>query len=363
MPKAKKFTVTLDDDPLVGRLIEKATGIPTVSFSSPEALREKASSLSPVAAFVDLHLGDECGLDLIPTLREKWFYCPILVITGDPEDEAVTRALAAGADDFLMKPLRPGELLARLQARWNDHARLEAKNVVRMRDVQLDATYRRLRGRKAERHLSETEVNLLRCLWSAEGTVVPREALKWQGWGQRAVSDANLDRKLHDLRAILAETSEQLAVENSYGEGFSLKMATQSEGKTMKTTKTKLRVVSAEPLLNEEKIKDLYELSRGGDSNFFQEIVTLFLTDSLGVAEGLSQAVNQKDAKKTRQLAHKLKGMCFNIGGDSVANICSELEVMGANEALNGAEDCLIRFQSTYAELQNALQARLKQAA
>lgn len=367
MPRSSKFTVTLDDDPVVSRLIEKATGIPTVAFDSTASLKEKASSLSPSAAFIDLHLGEESGLDLIPTLREKWFYCPILVITSDPADQAVTLALAAGADDFVMKPLRAAELLARLQARWNDHARLEAKNVLRMGDVMMDCTYRRLRGRKAERHLSETEVSLLRCLWSAEETVVPREALKWQGWGQKAVSDTNLDRKLHDLRTILAETSDHLVIENSYGEGFALKRETNSEGRAHMKTETnpvtRLKTKGHEPLINEDKMKELSDLGGGGSSDFLQEIVNLFLTDAAPLAAQLEQAVAQKDAKHLKQYAHKMKGMCFNIGGDRLAAICSELEEMGTNGRLEGAQECVRRFQITYTELRLALESRLKKAA
>ncbi len=363
MPRAKKFTVTLDDDPMMPKIIEKATGLPTVAFPSRKALLEKVSTLSPSAAFVDLHLGEDSGLDLIPLLREKWFYCPILVITGDPGDEVVGQALAAGADDFVMKPLRPGELLARLQARWHDHAQREAKNVIRLSDVMLDGTYRKLRGKKKERHLSETEVNLLRCLWSAEGTIVSREALKWQGWGEKAVSDANLDRKLHDLREILNETSEHLTIENSYGEGFALKIdGPENRRKPMKAT-TQLRGRKSEPLFNEEKLKDLSDPSRGGSWDFFQEIADIFLTDSEPLARDLEAAIAKKDSSRVRQYAHKLKGMCFNMGTDRLAALCGEIEEISAAGKVEGTAEIFRKLRTLYSEVREALQAKVKQAA
>jgi ActR/RegA family two-component response regulator len=65
--------VTLDDDPMVSRILEKATGIKSLSFSSLQELVQVAGQYEPLAAFIDIHLGiDECGLDIIPTLRAKW---------------------------------------------------------------------------------------------------------------------------------------------------------------------------------------------------------------------------------------------------------------------------------------------------
>lgn len=221
-----KYTITLDDDPIVHRLIQKSLGIKSLQFKSAEKLVETSSHYQPVAAFVDIHLeADENGLHIIPILKAKWPFCPILVITSDPSDEAVSEALASGADDFVRKPIRPKELAARLQARLIDQAQKEAKNVIHMGDLTLDRTHRILKGPRGERYLSSTEINLFMSLLQAKGTVVPRSALKLRCWGQIAVSDNALDRKIYEVRRALKETGSNVNVGTAYGVGFALETA------------------------------------------------------------------------------------------------------------------------------------------
>ena len=223
--KSNQYTVILDDDPIVSKLIERSLSIKAQSFDSPKKLLSVASQLSPVAAFVDIHLGDsESGLDIIPELRSRWPFAPILVITVDPDDEAVAHALSAGADDFIQKPIRPKELVARLQARLNDTAEKEAKNTQTIGDIVLDYSHRVLRGKHVERCLSQTEINLLSSLVNARGSIVARSALKRRGWGQVAVSDNALDRKMYEVRQAIKEVSQYVAVRTCYGVGFVLEI-------------------------------------------------------------------------------------------------------------------------------------------
>jgi len=218
-----EYTITLDDDPMVSKMIQKALGLKTIPFSSAEKLTESIDRYQPVAAFIDIHLdADSNGLSIIPKLKEKWPFCPILVVTADPTDDAVTEALACGADDFIRKPIRPKELSARLQTRLIDQAQKEAKNVIPFADVALDRAYRTLRGPSGERYLSPTETNLFLALVQARGTTVPRSTLKMRCWDQIAVSNNALDRKIYELRRALQEVGSRLAIGTAYGVGFSL---------------------------------------------------------------------------------------------------------------------------------------------
>ena len=221
-----EYTITLDDDLMIHRLIQKSLGMKSLPFNSAEKLLEASDSYQPVAAFIDIHLEeDENGLHIIPMLKAKWPFCPILVITSDPSDEAVSEALACGADDFVRKPIRPKELAARLQTRLIDQAQKEAKSVIHVGDVTLDRTHRILKGPGGERYLSSTEVNLFMSLLQAKGTIVPRSTLKLRCWGQIAVSDNALDRKIYEVRRALKETGSQINVGTAYGVGFALETA------------------------------------------------------------------------------------------------------------------------------------------
>lgn len=215
------YTVTLDDDPIVPRLIESTLRIPSKAFHSAKQLVEVASLLHPVAVFIDIHLGsDPSGLSIIPTLRQNWPYAPIIVITADPSDEAVSEALASGADDFVRKPLRPKELIARLQVRLVDQAQKEARQIFHFANLELNQQSRCLRGPKGERFLSPTEMSLFLAVTQARGTVVPRRTLKQRCWDNVRVSDNALDRKVHELRKALMDVGSIAGIGTSYGSGF-----------------------------------------------------------------------------------------------------------------------------------------------
>jgi len=222
---ATDYTITLDDDSLVHRIIERSTGIRSIPFKTGAELLEQASNLSPVAAFVDIHLGvDECGLHLIPSLREKWPFCPMIIITSDPSEMLVSEALACGADDFVTKPIRGKELLARLQTRLVDQAQKEAKQSIHFGDLTFDSSHRMLTGAKGQRYLSTTETNLLLCLLQAKGTIVLRDTLKLRCWGPLKVSDGALDRKIYEVRRALEEIGGNMTIKTAYGVGFGLEV-------------------------------------------------------------------------------------------------------------------------------------------
>jgi DNA-binding response OmpR family regulator len=216
--------VTLEDDPLVQNVIEAAIGSPARHFADGAQLLSAADELAPLAFFVDIHLSEQTsGLDVIPRLRERWPFVPIIVVTSDQADELVGEALASGADDFVRKPLRPKELVARFQARASEQARYQARALRPVGDVTLDLLHNTLTGARGERRsLSQTDMALLCYLADASGTVVPRRDLKLRCWGNVKVSDKAVDRKIHLVRDALADVTTSVQVTAIYGSGFRL---------------------------------------------------------------------------------------------------------------------------------------------
>jgi DNA-binding response OmpR family regulator len=216
--------VTLEDDPMVQSVIEAAIGSRARHFSDGAQLLAEADDLAPLAFFVDIHLSEQAsGLEVIPRLRERWPFVPIIVVTSDQADEMVGEALASGADDFVRKPLRPKELVARLQARASEQARYQARALRSVGDVTLDLLHNTLTGAHGEsRALSQTDMALLCCLADAKGTVVPRRDLKLRCWGSVKVSDKAVDRKIHLVRAALSDVTTAVQVTSIYGAGFRL---------------------------------------------------------------------------------------------------------------------------------------------
>lgn len=223
--KSNDYTITLDDDPIVAKLIAKSLGIRTVGYPSVESLVAADLKEAPVACFIDIHLGMGAkGLAALPLLREKLPFCPLIVITSDPSEAAVGEALASGADDFVQKPIRPQEISARLQTRLLDQLQKQTQSILKVGDAELDRAHRILRGPAGERYLSDTEVNLFICLSQAKGTIVQRHALKKRCWGQIAVSDNALDRKVYEVRRALKEIGSRVRLDTAYGVGFSMEV-------------------------------------------------------------------------------------------------------------------------------------------
>lgn len=218
------FTITLDDDALVPKMIEGITGLKTEHYPSQKAFLERPDGGDePSSIFVDIHLGiGDNGLDVIPAIRARWPFCPILVVTGDTSDAAIGQALAAGANDFVRKPINKAELTARLGARLAELSRRANVEVIEAGDLKYDVAHKLVEGPSGRRHLSPTEALLLECLLEAKGMVVPKPDLKRRVWGSVTVSDNAVDKKIHGLRTAIRDLTESVTIVAKYGEGIAL---------------------------------------------------------------------------------------------------------------------------------------------
>ncbi|MFF3485035.1 response regulator transcription factor [Streptomyces sp. NPDC002701] len=161
---------------------------------------------------LDLGLPDTDGLDVLRALRAV-SDIPVVVLTARGDERSVVRGLRLGADDYLVKPVRLAELLARIDAvtRRNtaQHAtagRTAARTArtVRAGDVEVDLDARRVRVAGAEVELTTKEFDILAVLAGRAGTAVSREQVLDEVWGDahHAVS-RSLDVHLTQLRAKL----------------------------------------------------------------------------------------------------------------------------------------------------------------
>lgn len=222
-----QYVITLDDDPMVSKIIEKALSLRSVSFPTITDFNQRIPNTEPLAIFVDIHLAnDQSGLDIVPQLRTRWPYSPIIVITGDPADECLVDAFRKGADDFLLKPIKPREVHARFQTRLTHLQDRASKSALGAGDVTLDTAHRVVTGPNGRQFLAPVETLLLAQLIKAKGTVVPKEILKREAWGPVRVSDNAFYRKLFELRRALEGVSSNVKIQSVYGAGLSLDVQT-----------------------------------------------------------------------------------------------------------------------------------------
>jgi len=142
------------------------------------------------AVLLDLHLGDGDGLSLMPTLRGLVDRPLIIVLTARDQVSDRIRGLDAGADDYLVKPYDPGELLARLRAIERRRGGGDTP-VLRLGALEIDLARDLVRKDGALVVLTAKEWALLRVMASRPDRIHTREALQDALYGFDSATDSN----------------------------------------------------------------------------------------------------------------------------------------------------------------------------
>lgn len=158
------------------------------------------------AVILDLGLPDADGLLILRRLRVV-SDVPVIILTARDDERSIVRGLRTGADDYLVKPLRLGELLARLDAvtrRRTMAATAEAATTVEAGDVRVDLTAHEVTVGGQVVPLTSKEWDLLAALASRPGEAVSRQQLMDEIWGDAYVAiSRTLDVHMNGLRAKL----------------------------------------------------------------------------------------------------------------------------------------------------------------
>ena len=148
-----------------------------------DALRAAAEGVAAVV--LDLGLPDIDGVEVCRRLREVAPNAPVLMLTARTSEADIVVGLDAGADDYVTKPFRLAELLARLRAllrRAGAEAVRTGHRVVTAQDVRVDIDARRAWVGERELDLTPKEFDLLALLVTEAGTVIDRERIMRDVW-------------------------------------------------------------------------------------------------------------------------------------------------------------------------------------
>lgn len=162
------------------------------------------------------------GFEVTKRLRLQNVRTPILLLTARDAPEDIVKGLDAGADDYLTKPFEFEVLLARIRARTRADSR---KNTGQMRfaDLFLDIEKREAVRAGQRLDLTRTEFSILECLMRAAGRVVTRDRIIELVWGDREVSENNLDVFIRYLRSKVDREGLPRLLHTERGLGYSLK--------------------------------------------------------------------------------------------------------------------------------------------
>ncbi len=183
-----------------------------------EAIRALEQS-SPDLALIDVMLPGTDGYDLVRAIRAR-SDIPIIMLTARGEEAAKVAGLEIGADDYVVKPYSPNEVLSRIRAHLR-RAKGERKYVstVDIGDVHLDRAARRCFMGTQEIDLSRREFDLLWIFATNPGKVFTRESLLMAGWGTSYVVEKTVDVHIASLRKKLGDT---LNIKSLRGIGYRL---------------------------------------------------------------------------------------------------------------------------------------------
>ncbi|MDB5372859.1 MAG: Two component transcriptional regulator, winged helix family [Belnapia sp.] len=207
MASPRPILIVDDDNALRETLAEQIAADGEFSADGAASAGEAEAKLSSAdarydAILLDIGLPDADGRDLCARLRREGRRMPIIMLTGHDSESDVVRGLDAGANDYIAKPFRLPELLARVRAQ------------LRVFDNSEDAVFtigpymfrpsaklllEPVRNRKVR--LTDKESSILKFLYRAGGKPVPRQILLNEVWGYNsAVTTHTLETHIYRLR-------------------------------------------------------------------------------------------------------------------------------------------------------------------
>jgi two-component system response regulator VicR len=168
-----------------------------------EALRQLEQA-RPNVVLLEVTLPDGAGFDFCRELRKVDAAVPVIMMSSRSDEIDVVVALEIGADDYVTKPLRLRELVARMTAHLR-RARLESAEAMRsrleFRDLVIDVNERRTYKSGKEVELTHTEFDLLTFLASNAGKVLSREKILNSIWGyEYPIETRVIDVHIRNLR-------------------------------------------------------------------------------------------------------------------------------------------------------------------
>ncbi len=181
----KAEILIIDDEPQIRKLLEinlESNGYKVWQAETGKDGVLMAANHPPELILLDIGLPDRSGHEVLKDLR-TWYNKSIIILSVQNSEEDIVKALDNGATDYLTKPFRVNELLARMRSCIRRNNTDDTKSIFVMDDLQIDFVSRVVTKNECILRLTSTEYNLL-CLFARnEGRVLTHQFILREVWG------------------------------------------------------------------------------------------------------------------------------------------------------------------------------------
>lgn len=208
--------LVIDDEPQIRKLlmiILESHDYKVVQASNGNEGINLAANHTPELIILDLGLPDKSGHEVLTELR-TWFERPVIILSVLDSEEDIVKALDNGATDYLTKPFRTGELLARIRSSLRLSQNVELQQVIQADNLEIDLTSRTVYRDREVVKLTSTEYNLLILLARNQGKVLTHQYLLKSIWGLGAQTETQY------LRVFIAQLRKKLERDPNHPEHF-----------------------------------------------------------------------------------------------------------------------------------------------
>jgi two-component system KDP operon response regulator KdpE len=182
--EAKQTILIIDDEIQIRRLLEinlAANGYRVIEAETAKEGCVLAANVNPILIILDLGLPDMDGLEVLKKLRD-WYTGPIIILSVRNSEEDIVRALDNGANDYLTKPFRTRELMARIRVATQQPIRQQEVSMV-FDNLTIDLAKHTVSKNNEIIKLTTTEFALLVLMAKNEGRVLTHVYILQEIWG------------------------------------------------------------------------------------------------------------------------------------------------------------------------------------
>jgi two-component system KDP operon response regulator KdpE len=181
----KAEILIIDDEPQIRRLLEIALESNEFKVRNAGTGKEGilfAANHPPELILLDLGLPDMSGHDVLKKLK-GWYNKPIIILSVQNSEDDIVAALDNGASDYLTKPFRTAELMARIRSAMRRNQLDNNSEIQTFGDLQIDYIGRIVKKNDSTVKLTSTEFNLFALLTKNEGRVLTHQYILKEIWG------------------------------------------------------------------------------------------------------------------------------------------------------------------------------------